>query len=221
MKKYLIFVLLFLGTVSITIAQPSIGVFTGYGISSFNKDLLGEDLALDETTSYLPLGVQLGYNLSGLSFGSLSFLAELNYSVIPFSYETFGNLTGEEIKTSDIEISQTVIGAVFKMKFGNSFFRPFIRLGAGAYLGAVSIQFTDEVKNLFQENNIAIEDTDYDFKTAFGFNIGAGTDLSLGTSTALFSEFVYHIVSRELDVEGAQSQTANNWGILLGFQFSL
>ncbi len=46
-----------------------------------------------------------------------------------------------------------------------------------------------------------LEDEEIDIKTAFGFNIGAGADFKIGSSSVLFAEFVYHIVSREVDAK--------------------
>ena len=60
---------------------------------------------------------------------------------------------------------------------------------------------------------------DLDFKSAFGFNIGAGTDFSIAKTVALFAEFVFHLVSRTPDIQGAQSGGANNWAVQLGAQF--
>ncbi len=222
MRRTLLITAFIFSFFSIISAQPSLGVFVGYGLSSFDKELVG-GVSLEETAGYLPIGAQVGYSLTGLSFGSLSFLAEFNYSAVPFTYETFGDLdgTGSETKTSEIKISQTFVGAVFKMKFGTGFFNPFIRLGGGAYLGSVKQEFTQEVKDYLQQYGQTIEDADIDFKTAFGFNIGAGTDIRIGKVTGLFGEFVYHVVSRELDMEGAQSQGANNWAVLVGFQIAI
>ncbi len=220
MRKFILTAIFIFAGYSFASAQPSLGVFLGYGVSSFDKELVsGVDLG--DAAGYLPVGVQVGYSLTGLSFGSLSFLGEFNYSAVPFTYETFGDIGNGEIKTSEIMVSQTFIGAVFKMKFGTSFFNPFIRLGGGAYLGSVNQEFTQDVKDYLEQFGATIEDADIDFKTAFGFNIGAGTDIRIGQVTGLFGEFVYHIVSRELDIDGAESNSANNWAILVGFQISI
>ncbi len=220
MRKLLLIVIFLFAGYTFVSAQPSLGVFLGYGVSSFDNELVG-GVDLSSSAGYLPVGAQVGYSLTGLSFGALSFLAEFNYSAVPFTYETFGDLGSGEIKTSEIMVSQTFIGAVFKMKFGKSFFNPFIRVGTGAYLGSVQQEFTDDVRSYFEQYGQGIEDVDLDFKTAFGFNIGAGTDIRIGQVTGLFGEFVYHIVSRELDIEGAESKSANNWAVLVGLQISI
>ena len=51
----------------------------------------------------------------------------------------------------------------------------------------------------------------------FGFNIGAGVK----TLPGVYAEFIYHIVSRKADWEGAESMGANNWGIHVGYQLDL
>ncbi len=80
---------------------------------------------------------------------------------------------------------------------------PYIRGGVGYYSGKLELSggSTGEA----------------DFKSAVGFNIGAGVDLPMG----LYGEFVYHIVSRELDLPGQESGGANNWAISLGYSFDL
>ena len=57
---------------------------------------------------------------------------------------------------------------------------------------------------------------DVDFKSAFGFNFGGGATGALGEKMYWLGEFVYHIVSREPDTEGAESAGANNWAIQAG-----
>ncbi len=220
MKKFVLIIFMLFSCHILLSAQPSLGVFVGYGVSSFDNDLVG-GVGVESSAGYLPFGAQVGYSLTGLSFGAISFLAEFNYSAIPFTYESFEDLAGKNTKTSEIKISQTFIGALVKMKFGTGFFNPFIRVGGGAYLGGVKQEFTEEARNYVQQFGGTLEDGDYDFKTAFGFNIGAGTDIRVGKVTGLFGEFVYHLVSRELDVQGAESKSANNWAIQVGFQIAI
>ena len=204
---------------TVMFAQPSLGVYVGYGASSFDDNLIG--LKTSSSAGYLPVGAQVGYSLTGLPFGSLGFFAEFDYSAVPFSFEVFENIEGTNIKTSDVKISQTFIGAVIKLKFGVGFFNPFIRVGGGAYLGSLKQEFTDDAINYVQQQGQTLENGDFNFKSAFGFNIGAGTDIRVGKVTGLFGEFVYHIVSRELDVQGASSASANNWAAHVGIQIAI
>jgi hypothetical protein len=37
----------------------------------------------------------------------------------------------------------------------------------------------------------------------------------------LYGEFNYHLVSREIDVDGGESSGFNNWMLLVGYHFSL
>ncbi|GBD89992.1 hypothetical protein BMS3Abin04_00708 [bacterium BMS3Abin04] len=218
MKRFSLIFTIFLFSQTIIFSQPSLGVFVGYGASSFDDNFIGSS---STSAGYLPVGVQVGYNLTGLAFGSLSFLAEFDYSAVPFTFETFGDLNGTNTKTSEIKISQTFVGALVKLKFGVGFFNPFIRVGGGAYLGSLKQEFTDDARSFIQQQGQTLEDGDFSFKSAFGFNVGAGTDIRIGKVTGLFGEFVYHIVSRELDIQGAESNSANNWAAHVGIQIAI
>jgi len=202
-------------------AQASIGVFAGYGQSSFEEDLFGDGSKLDQA-GYIPIGIQIGYNLPNLDFGTIFLGAEVNYAVSPFTFEMKGDVGNGEQTLADFKINQTVIGALVKVKFGKSNINPFIRLGGGAYMGGAEIQYTDEIKSFYQQQTgETLADEETDVKTAFGFNVGAGADFKIGTSSAIFAEFVYHIVTREPDEANAESIDANNWAIQVGGQFGL
>lgn len=207
MKKLgLIFLLLFLA--SGTAYSQSIGAFGGYGSSAFGDDV-------DEESNYIPVGVQLLFGSSNFEFG-----VEVNYAVVPFTF-SMGDM-------GDMKINQLNYGALAKFKFGTSRgIWPYLRAGAGMYTGSLKFDFTDEI------NDFGIEDVENDFKSAFGFNLGAGVEMNINRGGGLFAEFVYHVVERELDVEenelsggdltlGESSKmTANNWAIHVGFRFSL
>jgi hypothetical protein len=92
-------------------------------------------------------------------------------------------------------------------------------LGAGAYMGKGEIEYTDALKNYYKDLGESIENEDQDFNTAFGFNFGGGLDYTINNSTIFYSEFVYHIVEREVDDEESESFSANNWAIQIGVQF--
>jgi len=101
------------------------------------------------------------------------------------------------------------------------FFRiDYIRAGGGLYTGSLEIDFEDEL------NSYGWEDSEFDFKNAFGFNIGAGAEMNINRGGGLFAEFVYHIVERELDAEDTENEEnkpfgANNWALHVGFRFTL
>ena len=77
---------------------------------------------------------------------------------------------------------------------------PYVRVGAGMYTGG------------WEQG-----EWDGDYDSAIGFNIGAGVK----TLPGIYAEFIYHIVKRKGDWEGAESMGANNWGIHVGYQLGL
>jgi len=221
MKKIISIIIISLFFTISLYAQGSISIFAGYGQSSFQEDLFGDDSKIEQA-GYVPVGIQAGYNLSNMTFGTIFLGAEFNYAVIPFTFELNDDIGNGQQKLADFKINQMVIGALVKVKFGKGNFNPFIRLGGGAYLGGADLEYTDELKALYQQQlNQTLEDEELDIKTAFGFNAGAGADFKMGTSTSFFVEFVYHMVSREPDEEDAESIDANNWAAHVGIQFGL
>ncbi|MCW8848942.1 MAG: porin family protein [Melioribacteraceae bacterium] len=202
-------------------AQISVGIYSGFGQSSFDEDILGEGGKVEQA-GYIPAGLQLLYKLPNMSFGAIYLGAEVDYAVVPFTFEMSDDIGNGPEKLADFKINQMVIGALVKVKFGQNNLRPFLRLGGGAYTGGADIEYTEKIKELFQQQyNSTLEDEEIDIKTAFGFNIGAGADLKIGSSNALFAEFVYHMVSREADGDDSESFSANNWAAHIGFQFGL
>ena len=120
---------------------------------------------------------------------------EYNLLLSPFEFEAAGTTA---------KISQNLLGLWARWYFiPLPAASPYLRGGVGFYSGKT--EFSGNITG------------DVDFKSAVGFNIGAGVDLPMG----LYGEFVYHIVSRELDVEGAESGGANNWAISVGYSFDL
>lgn len=217
---YNVLIFVFLLTISLQ-AQVSVGVYTGFGQSSFDDDSFGEGGDLEQA-GYIPAGLQIGFNLPKMDFGTIYLGAEIDYAVVPFTFEMSDDIGNGNEKLADFKINQMVIGALVKVKFGSNNIKPFIRLGGGAYLGGADLEYTDEFKKLvLEEYDQSLEDEEIDFKSAFGFNIGGGADFQIGSSTAIFAEFVYHMVSREVDEEGAESFGANNWAAHVGLQFGL
>ena len=58
--------------------QVNIGIYTGYGISSFEDQ--------DGNADMLPVGLQVYYSMDNLDFVSLNFGVDFNYSAMPFSF---------------------------------------------------------------------------------------------------------------------------------------
>jgi hypothetical protein len=221
MKRVLIalIVTLFL-TISLQ-AQISVGIYSGFGQSSFDEDILGEGGKIEQA-GYIPAGLQIGYNLSKMDFGAVFVGAEINYSLVPFTFGMSDDIGNGTENLADFKINQMVIAALVKIKFGKSNIKPFVRLGGGSYTGGADLEYTEKIKQfVLQQTGQKLEDEEIDIKSAFGFNIGAGADFNLGSSSVLFGEFVYHIVSREVDQKGAESFGANNWAAHLGIQFKL
>ena len=109
-----------------------------------------------------------------------------------------------EQKVAKLKVNQMLIGALVKIKFGQNILNPFIRLGGGAYTGGFDIEYEEKIKQMvLQENEVILKDVEIDLKSAFEFNIGSGADFKLGSSSFLLTEFVYHMISREADVNGA------------------
>jgi opacity protein-like surface antigen len=214
-------ILLSLILFSITInAQGSISIFAGYGQSSFDEDLFGDDSKIEQA-GYVPVGLQGGFNINNLEFGSIFLGAEFNYAVLPFTFDMSGDIGSGDQTLAEIKINQMFIGALVKVKFGKGNANPFIRLGGGAYMGGGDIEYSDELKTYYSQFGQTLEDEEQDLKTAFGFNVGAGSDFKINPSTTIFTEFVYHMVDREPDEENAEAFTANNWAIQVGMIFGL
>ncbi len=174
-------------------AQPSLVVFAGYGQSAFEDQ--------DDAAGYVPVGAQVLFEaMPGLSVGG-----ELNYAVVPFTWEL------EEMGTefAESKVTQMLIGGVAKYEVGQGALRPHARGGVGMYMGKMKFDFESEYESY-------TPDVEEDFKNAIGFNLGGGITADFGENKMWIAEFVYHIVSRELDVQGAESEGANNWAIHLG-----
>ena len=177
-------------------AQTTLLGFAGYGQSAFDLDeAFGEDVTEDQA-GYIPVGAEILVELSpGLSVG-----AEVDYAVVPFTWEF--EYAGETV--GEVKVTQMVLGGLARFEMGQGSLRPHVRGGAGLYMG----------KSKSEPEQGA--DTEEDFKNAFGFNVGAGLTADFGETKIWMLEFVYHIVSREADVEGAESFGANNWALHLG-----
>ncbi|MDX1702402.1 MAG: outer membrane beta-barrel protein, partial [Melioribacteraceae bacterium] len=193
----------------------------GYGQSSFEEDLFDDETSFDQA-GYLPVGLQAGYNLAVLPFGSLFIGAEINHAVSPFTFEVMGDVGNGQQRLLDVKINQTVIGGLVKLKFDAGVVVPFIRLGGGSYTGGSEVEYSNLLKSLVeQQTGEPLEDVETDIKSAFGFNFGAGMDYKVGSSNAVVFEFVYHMVEREADEDNSEPFKADNWAVLVGFQFGI
>jgi len=187
-SRYLaILVFLFLSSGLFAQTNLSIGLHSGILVSAFEDQ--------DESYTAIPVGVYFGTAVSD----NVEIGAEASIAVKPFEEEVGG------ITTS---ISQTIIGLYTRFYFPAASFTPYIRAGAGYYLGSAKFEGGGGLN------------AEIDFKGALGFNVGAG----FGTSSGLYAEFIYHIVERELEKNDffiSEPGGASNWGAYVGFAFSI
>lgn len=221
-KTFLCAVLFVLLTTSQSASgQVKIGIYSGLGISSF------EDMGTNGNfAEMLPLGLQVFYSLESIEFVSFNFGVDFNYSVIPFTFEA-KDAANKLVFTT--EQNQLHVGVLVKIKFIKEIIlNPYVRLGTGLYSGGHLVEFSDEVQQAAQQQQISLPN-ELDISSGFGFNFGGGVDLKLTSSGnfGLFLEFVYHLNSRELDrtpynIFGVNLQKKSlgfdNYAILLGFQ---
>ena len=215
MKKFLtLFSIIFLIAFISTSAQPfKLAIFTGYGQSAFENST--------SSAGSIPLGLQASYGFENMNWGAVTAGLEFNYAVVPFTFEQQGTINNQPAKLNDQKFNQMIIAALVKVKFlKKKPFNPFIRVGGGMYTGNVTYEWTDAAKQAAQQAGQTLQD-ELKLKSGFGFNIGAGADYNISKAGALFLEFVYHIISREADVQGAQSSGLNNWAIQVGYQQAL
>jgi opacity protein-like surface antigen len=143
-------------------------------------------------------GLGLGANLDFTALPILDVGVEFDYMASPFEFKE--TVLGTEVTS---KISQTLIGVVGKLYFPMVVVDPYIRAGVGYYMG--NFKTEAEGQTLVDEK----------FKSKIGFNAGAGVSLLMG----LYGEVVYHIVTREVDLEGAESFGYNYWAINVGYAF--
>ncbi len=204
--------LVFVG--STTLAQ-SIGIFGGYGSSQFSEDDFLEGF---EQSSFIPVGANIMFNTSG-GLSPIQIGGEISYGVVPFTFE----MSEGDMHLGDLKINQLYFGAIVKFTImtGNKA-APYLRGGAGMYTGNAEREYKSEAKALFESYGIILEDEEIDVSSAFGFNIGAGLNFEINNKNALFFEFVYNIVDREIDEEdGGEKFTSNSWVVQAGISFGL
>lgn len=222
MKKIILFSLLtFLFCfIQSAFGQMKIGIYSGYGLSAFESQSSGAET--------LPLGIQAYYSLENVSFANFNFGLDFNYSVVPFSFDIQANDGSKIFSRSQ---KQLHVGALIKIKFlKKSMFNPFLRLGIGLYSGGHTLEYPAAIEQEAQQKQVSLP-SELEISSGFGFNFGAGLDYKLTSTIGLFTEFVYHIVSRELNEAplnvfeglnlGKSSLGFNNWAMLVGFQTGL
>ncbi len=190
MKKFL----LVLGVVFFLVGTQQavsqvIGIQGGIQVSDFEDQ--------ETPSNGVGLGVSIGFNpIPMIETG-----VEYQMLLTPFTdeLEAFG------AKYTN-EISQNLLGAYVRVKLPLVIINPYAKVGAGMYMG--KMKQTVEVGG-------DKETDEADFKSAFGFNAAVGMEFLLG----IYAEAAYHMVDRQLDVEGAEAFGANNIAVNVGWRF--
>ncbi len=218
MKK-VIFIAVLISFMFITVnAQVALSIYSGVGRSSFDKNIINNsitDLADFSQAEYIPIGAQLTYSLPFL----LTFGADVNYAVVPFTFDVSANVLGQNMKISELKVHQLMGDIFVKARLLPGPIVPYAKAGAGLVSGNIDINWTDQFKQLASQYGFALHDSTINVKYAIGVNLGAGLEINFGPSGGLFGEIVYYFVQREQDIKGAQSFQANSYAILVGWQF--
>ena len=213
MKKLVLTLVLFIGFASSVWAQE-IGVFGGYGMTNFDESFFGEGATISQS-GYIPIGAQLTMGLGHFSLG-----AEASWAVVPFKFETEVTTTNNQtVNIGEVKLDQIYFGVLAKIKLGQRGFNPYLRGGAGVYLGNIKFEASNDGQN------IGYRDNELDVKTACGFNAGAGFDFALNERNSIFVEGTYNFVDRDIDADEAGQNVpkfkADNWSVVAGFQIGL
>ncbi len=208
MKTKLLIIALLLFTVKgFSQDQGSVILFAGYGQSFFSSEI-GDENSDTEEAKYVPVGVQILFGVGNFSVGG-----EINYAEVPFTF----TMSEGGTDLADYTISQLYYGGVVKFRLGtHAGLNPYIRAGAGIYTGTFKVDWSDDVTTI-----LGYEDSETDYKSAFGYNLGAGIELAVSPTSGIIVEFVYHKVNRELDIEGAEAGKADNAAIHVGFKLGI
>ncbi len=205
MKIKLIITIIFLFSASFFAqGQGSLVLFGGYGQSFFSSEI-GDENSDTEEAKYIPVGAQLLFGVGNFQVGG-----EVNYAAVPFTFQ----VNSGETELAELKITQLYYGAVVKFRLGTGAgLNPYVRAGAGIYTGKFQVDWTDEITKLYGK-----EDSETDYKNAFGYNLGVGIELAVSPTSGIIGEFVYHKVDRTLDVEGAEAGKADNAALHVGFK---
>jgi hypothetical protein len=186
-------ILIIFAIASVSHAQFFLGVQAGLAGSAFEDDVT--EALSDKSATGIPVGVAFGIDALPL----IDVGVEYNMLVSPFKFEQ--EVLGE---TATISISQNMVGAFARVYLPMVIIDPYVRGGVAYYMGSYEFELAGETA------------TD-DFKGSVGFNAGVGVSALFG----LYGEFVFHIVSRELDVENPTSLGYNSWALTVGYTFDL
>jgi hypothetical protein len=196
-EAFLLSVILISVLPAVSSGATRISAFIGYGISLFDEDF--PQAGIDRgRAGYLPVSLTASWAIRPRARLGM----ELGYSVLPFAFDD-----REGLDQATEKVSQLLIGSFARYTLTGSIVAPYIRGGAGFYLGQWVIDYRD---------NAGLVDSAYDFKPTLGFNIGAGIIGDWAGDRLVFLELLYHGVSRELDRSGAQRYGAGNLVIQLG-----
>ena len=151
----------------------------------------------EEAAGSLAIGATLGMKVAPIIETGLEF----NMLTSPWEFEE-----KIDVSTYTMRVSQTMIGVYAKVDLPLAILNPYVRAGLGYYMGKMEMEAQEFGETQSGEEN---------FKGAIGYNLGAGVNTFLG----IYAEVIYHIVERELDVDGVEAFGANNVHINVGYQF--
>jgi hypothetical protein len=174
-----------------------LSAFVGYGISLFDGDFPREGVERGHA-GFLPVSLSASWEIRT----SARLGVEFNYSVLPFAFDD-----REGLNQATEKVSQLVLGSFTRYTLTESVISPYLKGGVGIYLGQWVIDYRDDA---------GFVDAEYDLKPSLGFSAGAGIIADWAGDRFLFLEFLYHLVSRELDISGAKRYKAGNLAVQFG-----
>jgi hypothetical protein len=182
---------------TVSYGTTRVSAFVGYGISLFDGDFPREGVERGHA-GFLPVSLSASWEIRARARLGV----ECNYSVLPFAFDD-----REGLNQATEKVSQLVLGSFTRYTLTESVISPYFKGGVGIYLGQWVIDYRDDV---------GFVDSEYDLKPALGFSAGAGIIADWAGDRFLFLEFLYHLVSRELDISGAKRYKAGNLAVQFG-----
>lgn len=150
----------------------------------------------DKGATAVPIGITAGTDLLPIIDVGL----EANFLAAPYKFEAPDEL--RMLGINDVEVTQSFYGAYVRWYIlPLPAISPYVRGGLAFYNGKWKMEGQEDV----------------DLKSKMGFNVGAGVDLIMG----LYGEVVYHMISLEPDVQGAESAKYNSVQVQIGYSFDL